>query len=160
MADNLDKLIAGAATEVRTSKVEQPLHKERCISCGGLDDPGYPCFKCNGTGFRTFKTPSDQRAKARVCILFRWHQRKRPGAGRENPRSIEERLSGPAARVFPSADHAAQSLLSSLKEHGWPLPRTSQTRPPQSAMFTDPPATASRPSGDHATWLFSGKIGP
>lgn len=70
MADNLDKLIAGAATEVRTSKVEQPLHKERCISCGGLGcwngRPGYPCFKCNGTGFRTFKTPSDQRAKARA----------------------------------------------------------------------------------------------
>lgn len=71
MKNNLENLIDGAGTEVRTSKVEQPVHKERCIRCGGAGcwqgRPGYPCFKCNGTGFRTFKQSYEKRANARAA---------------------------------------------------------------------------------------------
>lgn len=71
MKNNLENLIDNAGTEVRTSKVEQPLHKERCISCGGAGcwqgRPGYPCFKCNGTGYRTFKQSYEKRANARAA---------------------------------------------------------------------------------------------
>jgi hypothetical protein len=72
MTDNLDKLIAGATSEVRTS-AKPTEFKEKCTSCGGLGcwngRPGYPCFKCNGTGYRTFKQPAEKRAQKRAAAV-------------------------------------------------------------------------------------------
>lgn len=69
--NELEQLIDSATSEVRTSKVEQPLHTERCISCGGAGcwhgRPSYPCFKCKGTGVRTFKQSHEKRAKSRAA---------------------------------------------------------------------------------------------
>ena len=47
------------------------MYKERCEKCRGTGrwgsyGLGRPCFACKGKGFKEFKTPSDQRAKAKV----------------------------------------------------------------------------------------------
>ena len=42
------------------------IHTERCPNCRGTGNwrPGYPCFKCKGSGKLTFKTDAATRAKA------------------------------------------------------------------------------------------------
>lgn len=42
------------------------VHTERCPNCRGTGNwrPGYPCFKCKGSGKLTFKTDAATRAKA------------------------------------------------------------------------------------------------
>lgn len=44
------------------------VHTERCPNCRGTGNwrPGYPCFKCKGSGKLTFKTDAATRAKAAV----------------------------------------------------------------------------------------------
>lgn len=46
---------------------------ERCPKCGGSGNwrPGYPCFKCKGSGRITFKTSPDKRATARTSTQSR-----------------------------------------------------------------------------------------
>lgn len=73
----LDKLIAGATSQVRTSSKELP-HVENCMKCRGsgsfIGRNGRAlgqCFACKGTGKHTFKTSSEQRAKGRKASAAR-----------------------------------------------------------------------------------------
>lgn len=74
MKDNLETLIDGATSEVRTSKVE--MHVEPCAKCRGtgsfIGRNGRAlgkCFACDGTGKRQFKQSYEKRAGARAAKI-------------------------------------------------------------------------------------------
>lgn len=71
--DDLDDIFGGPMTEEdreagrKLADAEAArIHTERCPNCRGTGNwrPGYPCFKCKGSGKLSFKTSPEQRAKA------------------------------------------------------------------------------------------------
>lgn len=72
--DDLDDVFGGgpmSAEDIEAGKrlaaaEAARIHTERCPNCRGTGNwrPGYPCFKCKGSGKLTFKTDAATRAKA------------------------------------------------------------------------------------------------
>lgn len=106
--DSLDDLIGSSITTPKQppanyKPVEQRAFTEACPKCRGTGHwrPGYPCFKCKGTGRLTFKTSREDRAQSRA------------GAATRRAKAKDKRAQDLAAQVeaFKIAEPAIWSWL-------------------------------------------------
>jgi hypothetical protein len=117
-----------AAEAVRAHTVtrqEAPeVYKDVCPKCGGSGRYGRfgKCFACEGAGYRTYKTPPEQRERARVLAAERAERERQERAEwqrawREEHRDVVQWIDRGLQR-YPHPNEFALSLSESLAHYG------------------------------------------
>ena len=119
-SDDLNATLAAPArtmTATAPASYVQPTYTERCQKCAGSGRFGRfgRCFKCNGTGRQTFKTPTATRAANRERAATR-------SANREQEYSDAFAAANPAIAAWIEAERAgfefAQAMHDAVRKYG------------------------------------------